>query len=400
MTKKRKKYWIESRKCYRKRKIIAGEEHILEGKTLDDVDAQIDELERMHKEGVILNDDTTLFEFAQEWYPVKIAGLKHKSASVYKNAINVHIIPYFKDMKIKDIKKFHVKKFMAGLADLSKSMQKKNLGTLNQIMKEAKENKMIIENPCENIKARGYESRIKTPLTKTQQEELTIAVKFKRCMLFVLLCLYAGLRREEALGLKWGNVHLDEILYIDVRSTVTFKKGRPILSEILKSAAAYRSIPIPPVLSDALQEKKKEATSIMVIPAVKTGGAMSESAFQRMWEIVVGHTDKVVKRDKDGKAVKGKDGKSIKVKKEYPGVIDFHTEPHILRHTYITELCASGMDIKKIQYLAGHADVRMTLKIYAHVTENTPQELSGKIIEHFSKGASVSNKPDTKAIIR
>jgi integrase len=53
--------------------------------------------------------------------------------------------------------------------------------------------------------------------------------------------------------------------------------------------------------------------------------------------------------------------------------LDVH--PHLLRHTYITELCASGIDIKKVQYLAGHSTPEMTLKIYAHVIQNRPHEL-------------------------
>ena len=48
----------------------------------------------------------------------------------------------------------------------------------------------------------------------------------------------------------------------------------------------------------------------------------------------------------------------------------------MLRHTYITILCASGMDIKKIQYLAGHERAQLTLDIYAEVRANTPEELA------------------------
>jgi site-specific recombinase XerD len=38
------------------------------------------------------------------------------------------------------------------------------------------------------------------------------------------------------------------------------------------------------------------------------------------------------------------------------------------------------MDIKKIQYLAGHEDARITLNIYAKVTNNQPGELAPDII--------------------
>ena len=37
-----------------------------------------------------------------------------------------------------------------------------------------------------------------------------------------------------------------------------------------------------------------------------------------------------------------------------------------MRHNYITQLVESGVDIALVQYLAGHADERMTKKVYLH----------------------------------
>ena len=41
--------------------------------------------------------------------------------------------------------------------------------------------------------------------------------------------------------------------------------------------------------------------------------------------------------------------------------------PHVFRHTFCTRLISSGMDIKSVQYLMGHATIKMTLDVYAHV---------------------------------
>lgn len=71
--------------------------------------------------------------------------------------------------------------------------------------------------------------------------------------------------------------------------------------------------------------------------------------------------------------------------------LDFKVTPHLLRHTYITRLCASGCDIKKIQYLAGHSEISMTLGIYSHVVGNTPDELIGSIEDAFSGQSSGQN---------
>ncbi|MDO5445039.1 MAG: tyrosine-type recombinase/integrase [Eubacteriales bacterium] len=63
--------------------------------------------------------------------------------------------------------------------------------------------------------------------------------------------------------------------------------------------------------------------------------------------------------------------------------IDFDVQPHQLRHTFITELILSGANIKKVQYLAGHADVKVTLAIYAHLMENRPEDTQDAVLNAF-----------------
>ena len=58
--------------------------------------------------------------------------------------------------------------------------------------------------------------------------------------------------------------------------------------------------------------------------------------------------------------------------------LDFPVTAHQLRHTYITRLFESGLDIKEIQYLAGHSSVEMTLKVYTHYQRESRQEETAK----------------------
>ena len=55
--------------------------------------------------------------------------------------------------------------------------------------------------------------------------------------------------------------------------------------------------------------------------------------------------------------------------------IDFDVTPHLLRHTYITNLIYAGVDPKTVQYLAGHENSKTTMDIYAKVKYNKPEEL-------------------------
>lgn len=52
--------------------------------------------------------------------------------------------------------------------------------------------------------------------------------------------------------------------------------------------------------------------------------------------------------------------------------------PHVLRHTYCTNLINAGISTKSVQYLMGHSSVSVTLDRYAHNSfEQATKELAG-----------------------
>ena len=57
---------------------------------------------------------------------------------------------------------------------------------------------------------------------------------------------------------------------------------------------------------------------------------------------------------------------------------------HNLRHTFYTRLCENESNLKVIQDIMGHADIKTTMDIYAECTHEKKQEaisnLQGKII--------------------
>ena len=46
--------------------------------------------------------------------------------------------------------------------------------------------------------------------------------------------------------------------------------------------------------------------------------------------------------------------------------IDFEVTPHLLRHTFLTRCFENGLDMKEVQYLAGHKTPELTMRIYLH----------------------------------
>ena len=59
-----------------------------------------------------------------------------------------------------------------------------------------------------------------------------------------------------------------------------------------------------------------------------------------------------------------------KAKENEPVILLPKFSCHTLRHTFTTRLCESGMNIKVIQAVLGHADISTTLDVYADVTKD------------------------------
>ena len=80
---------------------------------------------------------------------------------------------------------------------------------------------------------------------------------------------------------------------------------------------------------------------------------ITETTFKRMWE---------------------------RIKKK---INPYGATPHVFRHTYITLAASSGMDVKTLQSIAGHSDIKMTLDRYAHKREESIIAAGGLIREVF-----------------
>lgn len=67
--------------------------------------------------------------------------------------------------------------------------------------------------------------------------------------------------------------------------------------------------------------------------------------------------------------------------------IEQHITPHMFRHTYATTLVAAGANVKDVQELLGHSDIKITLNTYSHVTRQTRKRAVGIFENAIKTGA-------------
>lgn len=65
--------------------------------------------------------------------------------------------------------------------------------------------------------------------------------------------------------------------------------------------------------------------------------------------------------------------------------VPFFTTPHVMRHTFATDLLSQGVDLRTIQEFLGHKNITAT-QIYAHVTSKKLREIHRK----FHSGKNLS----------
>ena len=328
----------------------------------------------------------TVAEYCEKWLLMQSAKVSSATMKGYTSDMRNYIIKPLGDMYMEEVTADDIRLALVPLTKKSEGLY----NTVNMLIKcifySAERSELIAYNPCVGISAKGGKpTKKKDALTDQQVEVLLDTVKGLPPYLFIMICLYSGLRREEALGLQWDCVFLDAPTpYISVRRAWRSEHNRPVVSTVLKTPAAKRDIPIPKCLVDCLREAKENSISDYVIADSK-GEPLAASQFQRVWQYVV------VRSTKPRNYYKYVNGESIKytvtptlgmTQKNQPKIkytLDFDVTPHQLRHTYITNLLYAGVDPKTVQYLAGHENSKTTMDIYAKVKYNKPEELFGVV---------------------
>jgi len=274
----------------------------------------------------------------------------------YTSKVKRHIIGPLGNRRIAEVTLDDIQMALIPVSQLSASVYKSVVVLYKAIFRSAKENRIIKDDPTIHLSAKGggIPQTEKTALTDDQVQHLLNAVYGSPTYVFVMLGLYAGLRREEILALQWDSVHLDtNAPYLTVRRAWHTEHNRPIILTDLKTNAAARNIPLPDCLAACLREAKVNSISDYVI-ANQDGEPLSYTQFKRLWQYVTTRTTKerTYYKYENGKRVKHTVtpvlGETAAHNPRVTYSLDFDVTPHQLRHTYITNLIHASVDPKTV----------------------------------------------------
>lgn len=200
---------------------------------------------------------------------------------------------------------------------------------------------LLKENPCDKIKRMSTKNQKKV-VAFTVPERLKIEQHIRAMKdpeyYGIILCLYTGIRIGELLALEWKDINFEKGI-MSINKTVYVTKneyGDWYLEENLpKTNSSIREIPLPYYILDDLKELKKSSNSKKVVTK-KDGGVMRAATLRERF---------------------------TKLTKEL-GVRSLNF--HALRHTFATRALESGMDVRTLADVMGHANAGITLNVYTH----------------------------------
>ena len=313
-----------------------GSRKYIRAKTQEELDEKVLAARILMKSGVDIGSDETFGHFAQTWYDIyKKPYLRENSLNAIQYVLNQHILPYLGGCRLRDITPMQIQAVMARLSDKSNSLQSKALIHLRSIFKAAEENGLVAKSPVSGmLKAGGKKTPEKIALTPQESQTLLERVENRRAKTFLLTALHTGMRRGEIVALKWEDIDFENKV-IHVRRNAVMGRYETTISDELKTKASKRDVPLSEELEAWLSARKRNTHSQYVI-SMQNHKPLTKSSYKSMWKLI---------------------------ERELP---DTHVTAHILRHTYVTRLFEAVLDIKEIQYLAGHSTVDMTLRVYTH----------------------------------
>lgn len=347
------------------------------GKTQAEANAKKKAFERDLEAGLKADDKTAFAAYADHWVATYKAGLKPGTRSAYQHDVDL-MKDFFKGKKLRDITLSDVQAWINTRSGLSASAIKKSAMTARALFEAARQDRLILFNPCDRMAVPSGPAGTHRALTPEGRAFITNNCQNHRFYFAAMLMLYAGLRRGEVMALRYDrDIDLDK-LEIHVRESAHIdERGTGFFVDSPKSEASVRTVPILPPLDTILAAAPREG----LVLTSASGKFVTESAFSRCLESYKVNLEQAL----NGTSRRWATPEQLSSWKSFP------FQCHDLRHTFCTMLYDAGVDVKTAQLWMGHADIMITMRIYTHLSEKRKEKSVDAAREHFGEIASVGN---------
>ena len=307
----------------------------------------------------------TLGEYLKdEWLPAIEATLRPSSFRSYVQHVECHVCPHIGSVQLQKLSGSQINALYAKLALSGKQDGKTGLSplsirhvhaVLHRALKDAVRWERLTRSPIEAAdppSIRGDGTRELTTWSAEQLRAFLEATKAERLSPLWHLLAMTGLRRGEALGLRWEDVDL-EAARISVRRALIPNGATVVVSEP-KTAKGRRSVALDP---ETVAVLKRQAAQ-----------QLEDQTRAKHWS----ETGLVFTKE-DGAAwhpeVVSRFFRQAVTRSTLPAI-----RLHDLRHTHATLALRAGIHPKVVSERLGHATIAITLDTYSHAIPAMQEE--------------------------
>ncbi len=307
-----------------------------------------------------VQDDMMFSDFLLQWLEIAKPTIALTTYASYAGMAKSIIIPYFKErnttlagLKAIDIQTF----YMQQLKRVKASSVIHYHAVIHRALKYAVKIDLISVNPADKVERPKADKFIGSFYDSDEMQALFEAAKDTLLEIPIFLGAFYGLRRSEALGLKWDAIDFQNGT-ITIRHTVTSctidGKHVQVAKDTTKTKSSMRTLPLVPVFKEKLLKvKEQQAEYRRLCGKCYDNRYLEYICVDEMGTLISPHY----------------------LTAAFPKLLDKNElrriRYHDLRHSCASLLLANGVPMKQIQEWLGHSDFSTTANVYAHLDYNS-----------------------------
>ena len=294
-----------------------------------------------------------LSEVIEMWLEVYRPTVKESTFATTKRIINDHVVKVLGNIYLDKLTVIQCQKAVNQWLRDGPGTYKKYIFYTSDVIDYAIKLEIINKNPMKNVvrpKVKNVHKEFTNFYTKEELKKfLMYAEKYnqKAFTLFRLLA-YTGLRRGEALALKWSDIDFKENV-LSVKRTLTKGLNNKVIVQTPKTSSSYRKIAIDKSTANILKQWQQEQRKQAVIISITSDQVIFNRGVENkpLSEGAIVNWNKVI-CEKAGL-------RRITI--------------HGFRHTNASLLFEAGVSMKDVQTRLGHKSIKTTMDIYTHVSK-------------------------------
>jgi integrase len=300
----------------------------------------------------------TLGDYLEVWLRDTLPTVVRPStAESYASLTRQHIIPGLGHHRLDKLTAVHIRAFLRDKSTQTSPRTKRPLSprtlqylhaVLRLALEQARRDDLVVRNVAGLVAGPKVPRAEIEPLTPEEAGRLFAQAATDRLSPLWLLVTALGLRRGEALALRWEDVDLDRG-HLQVKATVQRVGGKLVRTEMPKTKSSRRALPLPAVVVEALrghraaQLQERLASAVWVDDALVfttgIGTALEPRNVLRSFHALCDHAE--VRR--------------VRI--------------HDLRHAAASFMLLQGVDMRVVMGTLGHSRLATTSDLYTHLLE-------------------------------